>query len=79
MLCTLYIYRYDKDVYKRQAEYCMSYVKHMPDNADVYITVPTEEKLKTVKQVFSEISGRNIYYRIVGNIGSCLLYTSRCV
>ena len=51
------------------AEYCMSYVKHMPDNADVYITVPTEEKLKTVKQVFSEISGRNIYYRIVGNIG----------
>lgn len=51
------------------AEYCMSYVKHMPDNADVYITVPTEEKLKTVKQVFSGISGRNIYYRIVGNIG----------
>ncbi len=51
------------------AEYCMEYAKNMPENADIYITVPTKEKLETVKKVFSKLSDRNIDYRIVGNRG----------
>ena len=51
------------------AGFCCSYAKNVPENADIYVTVPTKEKLDKVKKAFSELKDRNIEFRIVGNRG----------
>lgn len=55
--------------YTELAPFCSQYVNSMPVGTHVYITVPSEEKLEIVKQSFAPISGYNIEFRVVGNIG----------
>lgn len=54
--------------YENLAFYCRSYAEHMPEGTDVYVTVPSLEKLKTVKKAFADFP-HNIEFRIVGNRG----------
>lgn len=55
--------------YTDLAEFCCEYAKNMPEDADIFVTVPNEEKLEAVKKVFEKLSDRNIDFRIVGNVG----------
>ena len=55
--------------YEELAGFCCDYAANMPKNADIYVTVPTREKLEVVKKAFDRISGNNIEFRIVGNRG----------
>lgn len=55
--------------YSELAQYCASYVYSMPEGCDVYVTVPTKEKLEIVRKAFDEVKGYHIEYRIVGNLG----------
>ncbi len=51
------------------AGFCCTYAKHMPEYADIYVTVPTKEKLINVKKAFAELNDRNVEFRVVGNRG----------
>lgn len=51
------------------AGFCCNYAKNMPEYADIYVTVPTEDKLRKVKKAFAELKDRNIEFRVVGNRG----------
>lgn len=51
------------------AEFCCNYAANMPETADIYVTVPTKEKLLVVKKAFERLKDRNIDFRIVGNRG----------
>ena len=63
--CALVIHIY----YEELAEFCAKYVKEMPENCDIYVTVPSEAKLEVAKKAFLGLSDRNVEFRIVGNIG----------
>ncbi len=63
--CALIIHIY----YEELAEFCAKYAKEMPENCDIYVTVPSEEKLKVCKEAFCNLKDRKIEFRIVGNIG----------
>lgn len=39
-------------------EYCLGYVKSMPPNADIYITVPAEKNKQIVEQAFSVLPNK---------------------
>lgn len=54
--------------YDDLASYCRMYAENMPDGTDVYVTVPSEEKLEIVKKAFADFPHK-IEYRIVGNRG----------
>lgn len=54
--------------YEDLAEYCRTYAESMPEGTDVYITVPSEEKLAVVKEAFADFPYRT-EYRITGNRG----------
>lgn len=54
--------------YEDLAKYCRSYIENMPQDTDVYVTVPDEKKLEKVKEAFVGIEYK-IEYRITGNIG----------
>lgn len=55
--------------YDELAVMCAQYASQLPGYVDIYVTVPNEDKLKTVKEAFSVISDRKIEFRIVGNRG----------
>lgn len=50
------------------AEYCRKYAEAMPENTDVYVTVPDDEKLVEVKKAFQNFPYQ-IEFRITGNRG----------
>jgi rhamnosyltransferase len=55
--------------YEELADMCSKYAMNLPENVDIYVTVPDEKKLENAKKAF-EINKKNkIEYRIVGNIG----------
>ena len=54
--------------YEDLAAFCRRYAESMPEGTDVYITVPTEEKLEIVKKEFNNFP-YNTEFRVVGNIG----------
>lgn len=54
--------------YGDQAYYCRKYAEHMPEGTDVYVTVPTEEKLNVVRKAFADFP-YTIEFRVVGNRG----------
>lgn len=54
--------------YEDLAAYCRKYAESMPQGTDVYITVPSEEKLKIVKEAFVDFPYR-VEFRITGNRG----------
>ncbi|MCI6432056.1 MAG: rhamnan synthesis F family protein [Lachnospiraceae bacterium] len=54
--------------YEELAVFCRKYAESMPEGTDVYVTVPTKEKLEFVKKAFENFP-YNVEYRIVGNIG----------
>lgn len=41
--------------YEELAEYCLRYVKSMPEEADIYITVDSEQKKKFAEQIFGAL------------------------
>lgn len=55
--------------YTELAGFCAGYVHSMPPGTDVYITVPSEEKLVEVKKAFVHCEEYTIEYRIVENVG----------
>ena len=55
--------------YDELAQYCCNYAAMMPENVDIIVTVPNEEKLQSVQKVFASLKNYHIDYRIVGNIG----------
>lgn len=55
--------------FEELAGFCCGYAKNMPEDADIYVTVPTEKKLVEVKKAFLELNDRNIEFRVVGNRG----------
>lgn len=54
--------------YEDLAVFCRKYAESMPDGTDVYVTVPTREKLEIVQNAFENFP-YNIEFRIVGNVG----------
>lgn len=55
--------------YEELAEMCCHYAMSMPEDIDIYVTVPDEKKLKNAKTAFACLEKRNIEFRIVGNRG----------
>ncbi|MCI8507789.1 MAG: rhamnan synthesis protein F [Lachnospiraceae bacterium] len=55
--------------YEDLAEYCCKYAQSMPKNVDIIVTVPSEEKLGHVKDVFRRLKDYSVEYRVVGNRG----------
>ena len=55
--------------YTELAEFCSNYIYSLPIGTDVYITVPSKEKLEEVKPYFDKFEEYSIEYRIVGNRG----------
>lgn len=54
--------------YEDLALYCRNYAENMPEGTDVYVTVPSQEKLEAVKAAFENFPYK-LEYRIVGNRG----------
>lgn len=54
--------------YEDLARYCRNYAESMPQGTDVYVTVPNEEKLISVKAAFDNFP-YNVEFRVTGNIG----------
>ena len=54
--------------YIELAESCRKYVESVPQNVDVFITVPDKKRLNVVKRVFKDLPNKT-EYRITGNIG----------
>lgn len=54
--------------YEDLAEYCRNYAESMPEGTDVYVTVPSEEKLEIVKKAFLDFPYK-LEFRITGNRG----------
>lgn len=55
--------------YDELAEMCCRYALNVPKWVDIYVTVPNEKKLETVKTAFKTVTEHNIEFRIVGNRG----------
>lgn len=55
--------------FEELAGFCAKYVADLPLDMDVFITVPTEDKLQSVMKEFTKLQGHKIEYRIVGNRG----------
>lgn len=54
--------------YEDLAGYCRQYAQSMPQGTDVYVTVPSQEKLAVVKEAFEGFP-HPLEFRITGNIG----------
>lgn len=55
--------------YEELAAMCAEYAANVPENVDIYVTVPDEKKLENAKNAFAGVKNHTIDYRIVGNIG----------
>lgn len=55
--------------YEELAQMCCRYAMSMPEDVDIYVTVPDEKKLENAKKEFACMQGRSIEFRIVGNRG----------
>lgn len=55
--------------YEELADMCCKYALSVPENVDIYVTVPNEKKLEVVKKSFDCVKKQKIEFRIVGNIG----------
>lgn len=55
--------------YDELAEMCSRYALSVPENVDIYVTVPNDEKLKNAKKAFEKVKKHKVEFRTVGNIG----------
>ena len=55
--------------YEELAAMCAEYAANVPENVDIYVTVPDEKKLENAKNAFAGVKNHTIDYRLVGNIG----------
>lgn len=55
--------------YADLAEMCSKYAMSVPEDVDIYVTVPDEKRLEVAKEAFKCIKDNKIEFRIVGNIG----------
>ena len=56
--------------YDDLAEECAEYASHMPEDVDIFITVPDEEKLVSIKPRFDGIAETHkVEFRVTGNRG----------
>ncbi len=55
--------------YEDLAQMCADYAANVPENVDIYVTVPNEAKLENAKKAFEGLNRHKVEFRIVGNIG----------
>lgn len=55
--------------YMDEARKCLHYARSMPEDADIYLTTDSLEKLECLREIFAELKPRKLTYLIVKNRG----------